>query len=174
MAETLALAVLPNLFSAIESIVKHIDKAVEDRAERRRMKKSERMHQLRFLDAFAMASGPGSDDEHEALTIRQYCQRICDLIQTHRHYLWKARGDEGDGPAGGFSASSALALMAAQFAVIGLGPGIPQMHQSLPGPPHDPVTSSTERISQMNFNNLQKQWWTLINKSMRSSVVLST
>ena len=132
MAEAAVLSALPQLFSGLTYLISRLEKVVTDRAERKRVRRMEQVRQAQFVSQFALAGGPAHEDE-EARTIRQYCRRLCELIQTHGHFLWKVKGEEGDGPLGPYSMHSAHALIATQLAILGLRPGIPQ-HTPAPPP----------------------------------------
>jgi hypothetical protein len=148
MAESLAVATLPNIWTAIDSLIKHIEKAIADRAERKRLKNLEQSHQLHFFNAFRRASGPVYEDEGEAMTIRQYCRKLCDLIETHRKFLWRVRGEANAGPLGPYSMHAAQGLMATQFAILGLHPtSDPTSYNSLP--PYSEATSSIPGMAGM-------------------------
>lgn len=113
------------LASAVTLLIEGIKAALDHHAEQKRRRRLQEQQQHNFFEEFARASGP-PDDNHGALTVREYCRRLSEIIQTHRHYLWRNASNSSRSLRGGYDARAAHGFMAAGIMTAALMPGIPQ------------------------------------------------
>ena len=116
---------IDGLAGAVTLLIDGIKASVDYHAEQKRHRRLQEQQRHDFFEQFAGASGP-PDDNHGALTIREYCRRLSEIIKTHRHYLWRNASNSSRSLKGGYDARAAHGFIAAGLMTAALMPGMPQ------------------------------------------------